>query len=64
MDPDPYPDPYWSPASTSGSGSVKMNTDPKHWLCIDFAIRDPGPDPDTMEMGKRTLEQNFKTAIL
>ncbi len=23
MDPDPYPDPYWSPASTSGSGSVK-----------------------------------------
>jgi hypothetical protein len=23
LDPDPYPDPYWSPASTSGSGSVK-----------------------------------------
>jgi hypothetical protein len=23
LDPDPNPDPYWSPASTSGSGSVK-----------------------------------------
>ncbi len=30
-------------------------------LCIDFNIRDPGPDPDTMEMTKITLEQNFKT---
>jgi hypothetical protein len=23
LDPDPYPDPYWPPSGSSGSGSVK-----------------------------------------
>jgi hypothetical protein len=47
---DPDPDPYWPPSGSSGSGSVKMNTDPKPWSKR-HRIPDPGvkrhriPDP-------------------